>query len=238
MANKEEGDNARSAHFVEMVVRTLRHEVGDLLQSVYSAVAILQERLPDRLGVERTVLSDLRSRAEMCKHELDAVHDLVCPLTLNADWLELSELATGLAAKCSLRCSGVQIICEAPHTVKIWGDGRRLSQLGAMLLTSLCQEARSKIVLHIGPSANAEQAEWSFQHDGPSADAEQLSWLTAPFRTTRHARLGLGLALAQRVMQLHGGNVATEASKEGFNLTLFLPLRPLQAATKRTNGEE
>ena len=30
----------------EAIVRTLRHEVGDLLQTVYAAVAILKERLP------------------------------------------------------------------------------------------------------------------------------------------------------------------------------------------------
>src|SRR5262245_1200892 len=66
----------------EALARTLRHEVGDLLQTVYATVAILQERLPRDWSLERRVLTDLRGRAEVCKNLLDNVHDLVCPVSL------------------------------------------------------------------------------------------------------------------------------------------------------------
>src|SRR5262245_23193224 len=42
----------------EALARTLRHEVGDLLQTVYATVAILQERLPREWSLERRVLTD------------------------------------------------------------------------------------------------------------------------------------------------------------------------------------
>src|SRR5579875_1795595 len=122
MGTNVDGEQMSSTHFVEMVVRTLRHEVGDLLQSVYSAVAILQERLPRGQSLERTILSDLRGRAEACKNELDATHDLVCPLNLNLSWVELSELASTIVAAFSLRHPGLQIVCDAPRPVKVWGD--------------------------------------------------------------------------------------------------------------------
>ena len=51
-----------SQPLMEAVARTLRHEVGDLLQTVYSAVAILQERLPPGQTLERRLLGDLRAR--------------------------------------------------------------------------------------------------------------------------------------------------------------------------------
>jgi two-component system sensor histidine kinase HydH len=219
-----DGGRTTSAQSVEMVVRTLRHEVGDLLQSVYSAVAILQERLPRGQSLERTILADLRGRAEACKNELDATHDLVCPLSLNMDWVELSELASSIAASFSLRHSGLQIICEAPHPVKIWGDAAKLGQGGTMLMLALCQAARSKILMRVGQQPAKGMAEWSFTYDGPTATAEQLSWLTAPFSTTRNARFGLGLAFAHRVAELHGGGVSTaEAAEGGFQVVLTLP---------------
>ena len=37
----------------EILVRTLRHEVGDLLQTVYSTVAILQDRIPPQQALEQ-----------------------------------------------------------------------------------------------------------------------------------------------------------------------------------------
>lgn len=219
-----EGERTTSAHYVEMVVRTLRHEVGDLLQSVYSAVAILQERLPRGQSLERTILSDLRGRAEACKNELDATHDLVCPLNLNLDWVELSELASAIAAAFSLRHPGLQIVCEAPRPVKVWGDAAKLGQAGTMLMLSFCQAARSKILIRVSGQSSEGMAEWSFTHDGPTATTEQLSWLTKPFNTTRNARFGLGLALAGHVAELQGGQVSTrEAAEGGFQVVLTLP---------------
>jgi K+-sensing histidine kinase KdpD len=219
-----EGERAASAHFIEMVVRTLRHEVGDLLQSVYSAVAILQERLPRGQSLERTILSDLRGRAETCKNELDATHDLVCPLNLNLDWVELSELASTIAGSFSLRHPGFQIACEAPRPVKVWGDAAKLGQAGTMLVLAFCQAARSRILMRVAQQHAKGMAEWSFTHDGSAATPEQLSWLTSPFSTTRNARFGLGLAFARRVAELHGGGVSTAESAEGgFQVVLMLP---------------
>ena len=73
----------------EALVRTIRHEVGDHLQTVYAAVAILQKRLPAEAAVERRVLADLRSRAEECKRLLDDVSDLVSPLSLSVEPADL-----------------------------------------------------------------------------------------------------------------------------------------------------
>ncbi|HTU17062.1 MAG TPA: HAMP domain-containing sensor histidine kinase [Gemmataceae bacterium] len=230
MGTNDEGERTPSGHFVEMVVRTLRHEVGDLLQSVYSAVAILQERLPRGQSLERTILADLRGRAETCKNELDATHDLICPLSLSLDWLELSELASGIAAGFSLRYPGLQIDCEAPHPMKVWGDAQKLSQAGNMLLMSLCQTARSKVSLGVHASSRDGAVEWSFRHDGPVASVEQLSWLTAPFSTTRHARFGLGLAFTRRVVEMHSGRItAGEDAEGGLQIVLTLPPGPAKS---------
>src|SRR5262249_7070603 len=154
--------------------RTLRHEVGDLLQSVYSSVAILKERLPHSQTLERTILADLRTRAEACKNELDATHDLICPLSLNLDWVELSELAAGIAASFSLRHPGLQIVCDAPRPLRVWGDAAKLGQAGTMLMMSLCQATRSKIFIRVSKAASNGDTEWSFTHDGPPAVDEQL----------------------------------------------------------------
>jgi signal transduction histidine kinase len=225
MADNDAGAAAPSARFAEMVVRTLRHEVGDLLQSVYSAVAILQERLPRGQTLERTILTDLRARAEGCKNELDAAHDLVCPLSLNRDWLDLAEMAGGIAASFSLRHPALQIVCEATRPMKVWADAQRLAQAGSLLMISLCQAARSKVIVRTLARPENGTVEWSFRHDGVAANAEQLSWLNAPFSTTRHARFGLGLAFARRVIELHGGRIETGENPEGgFHIDLVWPL--------------
>jgi signal transduction histidine kinase len=236
MESNDEADRTPSAHLVEMVVRTLRHEVGDLLQSVYSAVALLQERLPKGQSLERTILADLRGRAEMCKNELDATHDLVCPVSLNLDWVELSEVAAGIAAAFALRFPGLQIVCHAPRPVKVWADGQRLQQAGTLLMMAFCQAAHAKVEIRVVVLSTHAAVEWSFSHDGPAATDEQLSWLAAPFSTTRQARFGLGLGLARRIVELQGGCVTTaEVPEGGFRLILRLPSAP--AVNTRENRD-
>ncbi len=229
MTSNTESARTPPARLVEMVVRTLRHEVGDLLQSVYSAVAILQERLPRGQNLERTILGDLRGRAEACKNELDATHDLLCPMALQLGLVELSELAAGLVASFALRPSGLQIRCDAPRPVKVWGDAQKLGQIGTLLMLALCQSARSQILTCVACREPKGEAVWSFSHDGPDADPEQLRWLNEPFGTTREARFGLGLALARRVVELHGGRIEVGASDDGgFRIALILPLEPAE----------
>jgi signal transduction histidine kinase len=224
MGVKGEGEATASPRLTEMVVRTLRHEVGDLLQSVYSAVAILQERIPANQDLERTILADLRTRAEVCKHELDAAHDLVCPVTPSPSAVDLAELAGVVVAGCASRFAGLPIQREGGRPLPVEADGQRLVQAGSLLMLTACQAARSKVVVRTAVRAD-RLAEWSISHDGPPGTAEQMSWLTAPFSTTRHARFGLGLALARRVAQLHGGDVeAGDLPGGGVRVTILLPL--------------
>lgn len=224
MQSIDAGERTLSAHRTEMVVRTLRHEVGDLLQSVYSAVAILQERLPRGQTLERTILTDLRARAETCKNELDAAHDLVCPMNLNCDWIDLSEVAGNIAAHFSLRYPALQIVSETAQPLQIWGDGVRLAQAGTLLMTSLCPAAKSRLLVRTCPASADGLVRWTFVHDGPAPTAEQLSWLAEPFHTTRQARMGLALAFAHLVLHLHGGQAtAGEGPQGGLEVVLSLP---------------
>jgi signal transduction histidine kinase len=218
-----------SEEVLRTMARTLRHEVGDLLQTVYSTVAILHERIPAEQGLERRLLTDLKSRAENCKHELDAVVDLVCPVHLNPAPVDLSELASGLTASFSKRYPALQVRNETAGPVPVLADARRLAQVGPLLLLSACQAAQRQVWVRTRRDPATGEAELSVTNDGPPATAEQLVWLTDPFTTTHHAQFGLGLALARRIVALHGGRVAAENLPEGgFRVRLVLPPSPPQ----------
>ncbi len=222
MENAGQAPVLPSQRLVETLARTVRHEVGDLLQTVYATVAILQERLGPTLALEKRLLADLRMRAETCKNELDAIHDLVCSLSLAEDTFDLVEVAVGLVNTCARRYAALRISLETTGPVVVQGDARRLAQAGSLLLLSACQAAQKEVQVRV---AAGQEAEWSIRDDGPGASTEQLSWVTAPFTTTHHAQAGLGLALAARVARLHGGRL--EAANEpsgGFRVRLLLPL--------------
>jgi signal transduction histidine kinase len=210
---------------LEVLTRTLRHEVGDLLQNIYSTVAILQERLPQGQGLERRLLTDLKYRAETTKHELDAVVDLVAPLTLNVTATDLTSLAVAPVEAMARRFPALEIHADAHGPVPLQADGRRLAQLAPLLLLSACQAAQRRVEVRVAPLPGGTEAEWSVRDDGCGASPEQLAWLTQPFSTTRHAYFGVAVALARRLVELHGGHITAENLPEGgFHVRLVFPL--------------
>ena len=212
-----------SARTIQMVARTLRHEVGDLLQTVYSSIAIMRSRLPAGAENERRLLADLHAQAEACKFKLDAVQDLTCPIKLNVGPINLADVVLGLTARIGPRFAHVQLHAETPQALPLVADGQRLGQVGHMLLVNACQAARREVRVRVGRDADG-RVEWAISDDGPGANEEQMTWLTDPFTTTHFAQFGLGLALARRVTELHGGALAAgNLPAGGFRVALTLP---------------
>ena len=146
-------------------------------------------------------------------------------MTLNCGPTNLADVAAGLAARIGPRFPQVRLNIEAPRSLPVVADGQRLGQVGHLLLVNACQAAQREATMRLGPAADGG-AEWTIADDGPGANEEQMSWLTAPFSTTHFAQFGLGLALARRVVELHGGRVSAGNRPEGgFRVVLTLPDR-------------
>ena len=62
MDTPTQGNCSADPRLPEFLIRTVRHDVGDFLQTVYSAIALLQYRLPPECEQERTILGNLRIR--------------------------------------------------------------------------------------------------------------------------------------------------------------------------------
>jgi signal transduction histidine kinase len=193
------------------MARLIRHEVGDLLQSVYSTVAVLLERLPAELSLERRLLSDLKSRAELCRSELDAVVDLAAPAEPAAERVDLAGVFAHALAQVRKRYPALQLTAQAPPAVAIVADGRGLSAAAFLLLVATCSAARSHV--RLGFSRGERHVDCSLERDGYPATSEQFAWLEAPFATTQQAAFGLGLALTQRTVA--GGEVEARNAPDG-----------------------
>jgi signal transduction histidine kinase len=208
----------------EGVARALRHEVGDLLQSLYSTVALVQGRLPDAMELEKRLLKTLRGRAELCRLTLDATLDLVCPPSLTCGPVDLAALTGELARSTTLQRS-VRIETSVNGPAVVHGDLERLRSAGKLLLENAVASASTRVQMQVTRLAEGAVA-WSVRDDGPALANEQLTWLKAPFAQTRRCLTGLSLALARQVAEAHGGSLQVGAPPEGgAEVSMHLPVR-------------
>lgn len=208
--------DAAARNLPEAFARTLRHEVGDLLQTIYAAVAILQRRLAADATLEQRVLADLRNRAEACKRLLDNMSDLVTPVNLTFEQVDLAQVADSLVTVAARRYPNREIRSTAMSPVCVPADEKRIAQIGEILLNQACEAAQRCVSLHARPNPTSEETEWIIADDRAEDSPEPFEE-TAPLfeRLMQDGNRGIDRTLAQRLVLLHGGRITTEHPPEG-----------------------
>lgn len=223
--------NTPARPMTEALARTLRHEIGDFLQEVYACVAILQNRLPHDMVSERDVLARLRQRAGACRALLDAVQDLLCPLTLACEVVDLAGLAERLLALARSQHPDVEIVAVANARPTATIDPQRVAQVGQMLLTNACEFGARRVTLCTATDPGTGEPIWSVTDDGPGIRPELADRLFEPFFTTLAGHAGLGLPLARKLAELHGGRLtAANLPAGGFEATVRFPIGEMPVA--------
>jgi signal transduction histidine kinase len=221
----------------EGVARTVRHEVGDLLQTVYAAVAILRQRLPPGSELEHRLLADLRTRAEACQEFIDTVHDLFCPLILDLEEVDLAALAQTLVVESRAGYPGRDIRLDVQTSPILRADRERLAQIGRSLLANACGAARQTVIMRVAPGSGEHEVRWSVLDDGPGI-LQTDEGEERPFPTAARGHAGPQLLLAKRVAGLHGGRVeAGNRGESGFQVDLVLPVATAQPSWHPPSGE-
>lgn len=211
----------------EAMARSLRHEFGDFLQKVYANVAILQARLPADMIQEREMLGRLRRQAEACRGLLDAVQDYICPVKLACEPLDLAGLTARLAEAARRHHPGLEILTEEEDQPTIIADPGRVHQIGQILLANACDSGGRRVVFRTTVDPQTREAVWSVSDDGAGMVPELADRLFEPFVTTRAGHAGLGLALARKLVDLHGGQItAGNRPGGGFGVMVRFPHPP------------
>ena len=93
-----------------------------------------------------------------------------------------------------------------------------------------CMPQGGTLAVRFWKDAASGMSCFSFSDSGPGFNREALASLAAPFVTSKSGHLGLGLALASRVLARWGGSLEAANNKgAGATVTLRLPAGPGEA---------
>jgi signal transduction histidine kinase len=210
------------------VAAGVARELRSFLFGVSSAAQLLRFRAREDVVMEKNVGRILR--------EIDRLGKLVGalsefgepgPLVLTAGdpdsvWDKVLEGQRGLLEARSLMLR--RVVAEPRARARI--DPEHLARVFVHLLANAAEHAPPASDLTL-VSSHTPGVAWTCRltNPGPVLPSEALDRAFELFYSTRPGATGLGLALSDRVVQLHGGRLEISSSMEhGTTLTLSLPL--------------
>jgi signal transduction histidine kinase len=206
---------------------TLSHELRTPLNAILGWVSLLrlgaveQERRDHVLGV---IERNARLQADLIEDLLDISHIVMGKVRLRLHRLDLSPVVT--AAVESLRpgaeAKGIELrVNDTVAGITIRGDAERLQQIMWNLVSNAIKFTPAGGKISIDVTSDATHAHLSVRDTGIGIAPDFLPHVFERFRqadsssTRTHAGLGLGLAIVQNLVALHGGSI--DAHSEGLN---------------------
>lgn len=241
LSEQEARDVAEKANQLkDEFLATLSHELRNPLNVIlgYSELFL---RLP-----EITETSRLRKMAEALRRNAQSqsqlINDLLDLSRLQRGKISLSYETVSLAAiidnavetvRTEAAAKGIEIqLNVADQFLLVDGDRLRLQQIAWNVLNNAVKFTPAGGRISIGLNCEARNAVLVVEDSGQGIDGSFLPHVFEMFRqadssnSRRHGGMGIGLALVQQLVQLHGGTIAaaSDGTDKGARFTIRLPL--------------
>jgi signal transduction histidine kinase len=218
----EEGRLAESLAQLGEMAGGVAHELRNGLATLRGYLTLI-ERRPDEDSIA-DFLAEIRGEADHLERVLQDFLSFARPGTARVRELSLLRLLQRAAADPAL--DGVAVRVEGEEAV-LRGDPQLLERAVRNLLHNAAQaerEAGRRGPIEISILQEAEGIEIAIEDRGPGLPEEIRARLFHPFATGRRGGVGLGLALAHRIVVLHGGRIRLDDRPGGgTRAVLFFP---------------
>ena len=228
------------ARLKDEFLATLSHELRTPLTTILGWSDLLLQRLgpddPSRKGLS-VIASSARAQKRLISDMLDLSSMLLGKVQLEVEPLDLVEqVSEALRAQETMaREKQQRLSLQVPDfPCLIRGDATRLQQVFWNLLSNAIKFTPEQGHIDVSVTADAGHFVVRVSDSGDGIAPQFLPHLFGRFRqadatsTRRHGGLGLGLAIVQQLVEMHGGQVAAASEGQGLGATfsVTLPRQP------------
>jgi two-component system sensor kinase FixL len=215
---------------IGQMVAGLAHESRNALQRSQSCLEMLELEVGDNPGALDLVQRALRAQQQL--HRLfEEVRGYVAPIHLDRGFCRLCETWREAWESLAKSRHGRQIEFReriACVDLECFVDRFRLVQVFRNLLENSLAAARDPVVLEIAcePTllGGRDAIRVAVRDNGPGMNGEQRARIFEPFFTTKTHGTGLGMAIAQRIVAAHEGELAVgDHGPPGAEILVTLP---------------
>ncbi|MGB2635695.1 MAG: HAMP domain-containing sensor histidine kinase [Candidatus Acidiferrum sp.] len=237
----EIGGLARS--FDEMAERLQRLVMSErrLLQDISHELRSPLARLKFSVKLTRTA-ADANVALDRVERDVNRITSLVSeivevtriegePATQKWEKVNVGELVEETASDCGVEAQfrGCSIRVEGKISGEIPGDAELLRRAVENVLRNAIRYSPDQAMIEVRLAGTDQGATIAVRDHGPGVPAELLTNIFEPFFRVEEAReadtggIGLGLSIAQRAVQLHGGTITAENANPGLRVTIAIP---------------
>lgn len=241
------GEAESMARLKDEFLATLSHELRTPLTTILGWSELLLQRVGEgdqNFKGLSVIASSARAQKRLISDMLDLSSMLLGKVQLEVETLDLAEVLRESIGAQDLVAEGKDqtVTLSVPETpCLVLGDATRLQQVFWNLLSNAIKftPAHGSIEVKVGREDNHFVVE--IQDSGDGIAPEFLPHLFGRFRqadgttTRKHGGLGLGLAIVQQLVEMHGGQVSASSAGRGCGATfrVRLPERPAQSQRPR-----
>jgi signal transduction histidine kinase len=205
------------------------HEIKNPLNAINARLGLLESLVVDENSAADEQIQLIAREIERLDRVVRTFLDFTGPLEIARDVTDLTDIGRSIyeLLQPDTAGRGISLTFDAheERSLPIVGDRDLLTQ-AVMNLTVNAVEAMPKGgTLRIATAKRAGTAVLSVSDTGPGIPTEQLGRIFDLYFTTKNQGSGIGLAIAYRTAQLHGGNLTVESELDrGATFNLVLPI--------------
>ena len=220
---------ARAQHLATLgeLAAGLAHEIRNPLAGIAGVVEVMSKDLPAN-SPSRAVMGDVQKEI---RHIQDILNDLLFyarprPPAFHPSDLNATIEQAVMLARQQVRNKPVQILFTANSSLPLVDhDPALIQQVVLNLLLNGIQAIFGAGKVEVTAAREQDQAIVEVADTGRGIPADALPKIFKPFFTTRSEGTGLGLSLANGIVQSHGGRIeVSSAPGKGSQFQIWLPV--------------
>ena len=220
---------SRAEHFATLgeLATGLAHEIRNPLAGIAGVIEIVGRDLPPG-SAARSVIKDAKEEAMQINRILTELLETARPKPPQFQVKDIAGTAEHAVMFARQQAITKRIMIELNHDEKIPPvdhDPNQINQVLLNLLLNAIQAMEKPGAIHVSLRQDHESALITVADEGKGISPENLDNIFRPFFTTKGHGTGLGLSLARRIVEAHGGSIRVRSQVgKGTQFEVRLPI--------------
>lgn len=202
---------------------TVAHEIRNPLGGIRGFAAFLAQDVPPE-DPKRRLIDKITEGAQSLDKVVNELLEYTRPVELNLRPTSCLGMAQAALSYVKSDPERITISTEVDPTLKALADPDQIRQVFLNILLNAVQSIDEEGHITVTSSADDSYITFVFRDTGCGMAPEQLGKIFSPFFTTKEKGTGLGLAVCQKIIEGHAGEIRAESEPgKGTAITVRLP---------------